>query len=161
MSIELVRAFTAYKTKNVKIKARQSRERIEELQPALAEIGRAIIDLQAGGATITDISNIIGLKNRNFIYDAKRAYQGVPEVEEHDPDVEEPDTQPSTIEDSWTSIGQDTYCVTIDGVDYEVWYDDANLFLSEDLIDLSQQSKEYKVTVQRIIAEIERAHEAA
>ncbi len=165
MSIELVRAYTNYRTKNAKVKARQSRERVEELKPDLALIGKAVVEAQGKGLTITEISQIIGLKNRNFIYDAKRAYQGVPNLpatdDEPDQSTSEPAEDEDSIQESWVSVGQDTYTVTIDGEDYEVWYDDANLFISDSLLDLSLVSNEYKKVVQRVIAEIEAAHETA
>lgn len=162
MSIELVRAYTAFKTKNIKIKARQSRERVAELEPLLAEVGRQIINMQAAGATITDIGNAIGLKNRNFIYDAKRAYQGVPDAEhtEHDPDVTEPDESPTPdIEDSWQHVDDSSYVVTVDGDEYEVYYENDELVIPDEWLDAP--SPAYKKVYQRIIAEIEAAHEAA
>lgn len=151
----LVVAYTAYKTRNIKIKARQSHERTDELKPMLAAVGKAVIEMQAAGMTITEIGQIIGLKNRNFIYDAKRAYQGLPELDEQDEPVEvAPD-----IESYWEHLASGLYRATVDGVSYDLFFDeDGNLELPPEFLD--PISDAYKKVYQQIIKEVTEHYEA-
>lgn len=71
---EVVNAYTEYvkARKEARLRARESVQ--AELRPHLAELGKFIEEAQKDGMSVSDIARLLGIKNRNFIYDAKRAY---------------------------------------------------------------------------------------
>ena len=63
-----------------KRKQRQQREEIKNyIHPELVVLGQEIANARAAGHKIDEIMSAMGLKNKNFLYDALRAYQ-----DEHD-----------------------------------------------------------------------------
>lgn len=71
---ELVKAYTAYRTKREKIKARQRRELEAELTQEAISVGAAFVREQEKGRSVVEIAGSLGLKNRTFLYAMKRAY---------------------------------------------------------------------------------------
>lgn len=73
----VVTAFVAYSRKKNDLKKRYREEMKRELEPYLAEFGRAVAEDQAKGKSVDDIEDLIGVRNRNLIYAAKRAAKGI------------------------------------------------------------------------------------
>lgn len=74
---KVVDAYVDYKRENFRIKNAQRAEREAKLNPYMADIGRAVVEARAAGATMTDLASAVGTRNRNFLYDAKRAYDAL------------------------------------------------------------------------------------
>lgn len=175
MSTELVRAFNKFRTQNTKIKERQRAERARELDPYMAAIGREILELQQQGRTITEIGQIISLKNRTFIYEAKRAFaaasgearddiprihggQGVSPV--YTPGGSPVGTYGSPdVEFGW-NLQDNLYVVTVDGSEYNLYYDSNDeLVIPQAWIDNDQPALD--VVYAQIYQEIDEHHAAA
>lgn len=73
---ELIKRYADYRKRNTEIKARQQRERAAELLPFLKDVGRAAVAARAV-LTVQELSASIGNKNRNFLYSAIRAHEGL------------------------------------------------------------------------------------
>jgi len=71
----LVKRYSDYRVKNAQIKVRQKAEREKELRPFLAEIGREVHLARENGHKVTHMADEVTNKNRNFLYDALRAYE--------------------------------------------------------------------------------------
>ena len=73
-------------------KKRQQREELKEYTlPALAQLGQDIAQARSAGHKIDDVMSVMGLKNKNFMYDALRAYQDANGLADEDviPDASE------------------------------------------------------------------------
>lgn len=66
----LSKAMLAYKTKHTAVKAQQKQELEDTLKPWLSDIGREINRLRAGGYTVREVGDMLGVQNRSFIYSA-------------------------------------------------------------------------------------------
>lgn len=86
---ELIQRYTDYKAKNNEIKRRQAKEREAELEPFLADVGRTIAGLREAGHGMPYLADLINNYNRNFLYDALRAFK------RSDPEYKEPDKSKS------------------------------------------------------------------
>lgn len=70
----LINAYLKYKTQRAKIKARQREELEHELAWLAVDVGREIDVEKTNGTKIEEISFMIGLKNRTFIYKMWNAF---------------------------------------------------------------------------------------
>lgn len=95
MVSELVKSYTAYRTKREKIKARQRKELEAELMPEAISIGAAFVREQEKGRSVVEIAGSLGLKNRTFLYQMKALYKA----------SEHPSTAPESPEPTEVSPG--------------------------------------------------------
>jgi len=70
---ELIQRYTDYRKKMAEIRKRQALERADELIPYLADVGAAVAALRESGHGMPYLADLIGNKNRNFLYSALRA----------------------------------------------------------------------------------------
>lgn len=73
----VVTAFVAYSRKKNELKKKYREQLADDLKPYLADFGRAVAEDQAKGKSVDDIEDLIGVRNRNLIYAAKRAAKGI------------------------------------------------------------------------------------
>lgn len=164
---EVVNAYTAY------IKARKearenARKRVQrDIRPELVEIGRVVHEAQSDGMSIADIARLMGIKNRNFIYEAKRAY-----AEETGEEITvreyvrkpkaEAKVQDTTVEDTQEErdfeiedLGGGNYKVTVFGEDnYLVTDDDSGRIVFPD--EWAEASAAERAVYKEIIRHIEK-----
>ncbi len=117
MASAVVAAFITYRTKRAELK-RKFRDQLEsELAPYLKDFGEAVAAEQNDGKTIDDIEDLIGVRNRNLIYAAKRAAKGfAPQPGPTTPALApEAADAPSESRVEVTKAGRGTFWVWIDG----------------------------------------------
>jgi hypothetical protein len=71
----LVKRYIDYKAAVTRIKHEQREQRKTLLRPFLEDIGRAIDEERSNGATVQEIADTLSNKNRNFVYQAIRAFK--------------------------------------------------------------------------------------
>lgn len=160
---KLVKRYTDYRVKNAQIKARQKVEREKELQPFLADIGEAVSQLRAEGMSVVDQAIEVTNKNRNFLYNALRAFDA-----RQIPTPVEEVTPQGWVEPKYTvtANGTDVYTVEfyVDGHESD-YRDEVDLYLSDGVVDdfpdaWSTGTPEERAFYKRLIAEVEAAASA-
>lgn len=73
MMSKVVTPFIEYNRKKAELREKYRQELARELEPYLSAFGEAVIEEQNSGKSIDDIEDLIGVRNRNLIYAAKRA----------------------------------------------------------------------------------------
>lgn len=162
MTSAIVTAYDEYVAARVEAR-RAARERVTaELRPHLAAFGKVVQEAQNDGLSIAEVARVLDIKNRNFIYDAKRAYAEDSgeeyKVREY---VRSPKAVPGGGDGLMTKpkpqyevevIGDDCFEVKAFGEDYFITTDeDGHLIFPEEWADLSAQER---VTVKAIIADL-------
>ncbi len=116
MTSNVVVTFIAYRTKRNELK-KKFREQLEaELAPYLKAFGEAVAEEQGTGKSVDDIEDLIGVRNRNLIYAAKRAAKGFapsPGTDTPDPTAEAADA-PAEGRVEVLSVPNDGFEVYID-----------------------------------------------
>lgn len=74
MTAEVVAAYTEYVKARKKYRDKARQQVRKDLLPHLVEVGKAVLDAQNDGLSIAEVARTLDIKNRNFIYQAKRAY---------------------------------------------------------------------------------------
>lgn len=82
------KAHLQYKLNRKRIRARQRKQLEQENLPDLVNLGREIEEARQHGYRVAEIMVALGIKNRNFLYDAWNAYRATVVV----PDEDEPVT---------------------------------------------------------------------
>lgn len=156
---KLVKRYTDYRVKNAQIKARQKVEREKELQPFLADIGEAVSQLRAEGMSVVDQAIEVTNKNRNFLYNALRAFDAR--------------QIPTPVEEVTRETGQLLYHFKLNGnsADIHIGHEGTaetvpfTLYLSDGVVDdfpdaWSTGTPEERAFYKHLIAEVEAAASA-
>ena len=118
---ELVDAYVKYAEARREARFRASLRVEEEIKPALEDVGAAILQAQQDGMTIADIARTFGTKNRNFIYQAKRAHAAKtgedPQIKQY---VSKPKEQKVAVEERIIPDGPLYFIEDLSETEYEV-----------------------------------------
>lgn len=96
----VTKAYLKFRETKRKIKNRHKRELVEFAKPDLIALGAEISSCRDAGFKVEDIMRVMGLKNRNFLYEALEAYrESTGKPEDVIPELPEP---PQNAEESVT-----------------------------------------------------------
>lgn len=103
------RQYVRFRSAKDKLKEQKRQEIIEEMHGDLVELGRAVQNARKAGFKVDEIIAVMGIKNRNFMYDALRAFEKLDE-----PDTQpEPEPSPEAIEWSLVKLSDSQLQVTM------------------------------------------------
>lgn len=119
-SNNIIQNYKKYIVKRQQIRNEQRTELARRLEDYAYEIGRDFVGLKAEGRRVEDITAMLGMKNRTFLYDMERVFRSRESAAE------------TIVEDE---APQPRYRVTIDGNEARVaWLDPFDIVQNEDTI---------------------------
>lgn len=119
MSGNVVKAYIAYRQKHAEIVARQRTEREATLKPYLVDLGREMAAERQSGTTVREIQDLIGLKNKSFIYGALDAFNGKVKVTLEEAVEAQPKFIPSEYQIDYR---KNNTLVVIDGENFLIYH---------------------------------------
>lgn len=132
MTAEVVEAYDGYVEARRELRQRAREGVLTGLSPHLVAFGKAVQQAQDDGLSIAEIARLLDIKNRNFIYDAKRAYANATGEEYKVRDyVRSPKIETEAEERNYTieRIEKDCFEVKAFSEDYYVTTDEDGHFL--------------------------------
>lgn len=145
----LIQAHETYKKKREDIKARHRIELENELLPEKEALGKEIAEMNKEGLNMVEITEYLGLKNRNYTYEMLRHFTKEPIRGKKKAEQDEPEKP--TIPYQWIK-NEHSYTVTVGNEHWYVDYTEHGDLIIPD--DWATRSDEERAIFKKIIREI-------
>lgn len=118
----IVREYLNYRQVRSNLKKQYQADLKRKSKPALVLLGERIMAARAAGFRVESIMQVMGMKNRNFMYEAIAAFnatvdtetpESVPEPSEAPPEAEQPVIQKLSDSQVNVTIGTDSYTLAV------------------------------------------------